>query len=309
MTFRATFRAPIRQFLLRVYPPGRFRARPGGLQLVSGIALTSPFLSLATGAILAVRGGRRQTFATLLGLAIGVSYATCAKADQFALYSNTQDTQTATGFGGTNNNVLIDDVLVPSSRNLSMRPLAITSVSVFVSGLPGDEDVLSLWNYPVERDGAPGFARTLIDTASVTLPSFPFAVVTFGNGSTPLFTVSPDDSIEPGFGLFFLGLGSSRVANWQWADGPDVNRPTAYNHRLDVDRIFLNTSPGPPFPSHVSYYLRIEGSPVPEPSTLTQIAASLLVGSVLISLAPRESRRAAGARAPARSTCASVCSR
>jgi hypothetical protein len=41
MTFRATFRATIRQFLLRVYPSGRFNARPGCLQLVCGIALTS----------------------------------------------------------------------------------------------------------------------------------------------------------------------------------------------------------------------------------------------------------------------------
>lgn len=81
-------------------------------------------LLLVTGAALAIRGRRRQMFATMLGLVIGVSYATRASADQFTLYANTQDTQTATGFGGTNNNVLIDDVLVPSSRNPSMRPLA-----------------------------------------------------------------------------------------------------------------------------------------------------------------------------------------
>lgn len=264
MTFRTMFRATIRQFVLRAYPISRAHPRPGYVQLVCGIALIS--------------------------LLVGPP----AQANPITLYSNTQDTLTATGFGGTNRSVLIDDVLVPTSRNPLGRPLAITSVSVLVSGLPGEEDELSLWHYPVERDGTPGFARTLVDTVSVTLPSpFPFSVVRFGDGSTPLFTVSPDYSIEPGFGSLFLGIGSSGVMDWQWADGPDVNRPSAYNHRLDIDRIFLNTSPGPPFPPHVSYYLEIEGSPVPEPSTLAQILASLLVGSLLISVTPLARRASA----------------
>ncbi|MEN3337614.1 MAG: hypothetical protein V7647_1290 [Acidobacteriota bacterium] len=223
---------------------------------------------------------------TLMCVVASMWCAALASADPVAirtaaapLYSNTQDTRTTTGVGGTNHNVLVDDVLVPAERNPRNRPLAITAVTMLVSGVPGEAATLSLWHYPVLSDGSPGFGRELIDTARVVFPSpLPFLRASFGNGSSPLFTVRPDFVVEPGFGLFSLGLGSSRVVGWQWADGPDVNRATAYNHNLGVDRIFLNKSPGPPFPAHDSYFLEVQGSPVPEPATMYLVAAGLLSG-------------------------------
>jgi hypothetical protein len=101
-----------------------------------------------------------------------------------AIYSNTQDTRATTGFGGTNRNVLIDDVIVPESRNPRQRPLAIRSVTVLVSGTTPND--LSLWNYPVRPDGSPGPGGVLVGTVPVSFGSF-FQRVTFGNGATTLF--------------------------------------------------------------------------------------------------------------------------
>jgi hypothetical protein len=194
------------------------------------------------------------------------------------LYSNTESTSAVSVPGA--NSVLIDDVLVPVARNPSNLPLAITSVTVVVNGTPGDTGALSLWLYPVQRqDGSPGFARTLIGTTIVSYDGA-FHPVTFGNRSNPLLTVVPNFAAAPGFGLFFLGLSSGEHgAGWLWADGPDVNQPTAYAHNLDVNRIIRFSSSGPPFPSHISYSLDVQGTPVPEPATSSLIAIGLLVGA------------------------------
>jgi hypothetical protein len=110
--------------------------------------------------------------------------AQCVFADPIAikriadLYSNTESTN-ATSVPGTHA-VLIDDVLVPLARNPSNLPLAVTSVTVVVNGTPGDSGLLSLWSYPVQEDGSPGFARTLIDTTTVSYDGA-FQPVTFGN--------------------------------------------------------------------------------------------------------------------------------
>jgi hypothetical protein len=50
MTFRATFRAMIRQFLLRAYPRRRFSTRPGFHRLVSGIAVSLLLTAAPAGA-------------------------------------------------------------------------------------------------------------------------------------------------------------------------------------------------------------------------------------------------------------------
>jgi hypothetical protein len=94
---------------------------------------------------------------TSLFILVTLASADSALADPIAvqiasstLYENTLDTEAATGFGGPNHNILIDDVLVPAARNPLNRPLAITSLTVLVSGTSAD-DVLSLWSYPFRR--------------------------------------------------------------------------------------------------------------------------------------------------------------
>jgi hypothetical protein len=173
----------------------------------------------------------------------------------------------------TPDHILVDDVLVPSSRNPFNLPLAITQVTVLVSAAPGESGTFNLWNFPVQVDGSASLPPGFIASADVTFTS-PFEEVTFGDGITTLFTVIPNFTAEPGFGLFFLGLqGSSAIpgAGWMWADGPDVNGPTAYNYDIGSNTLFLNTSP-PGFPPHLSYYLAVS---VPEPSTLALLGLCL----------------------------------
>lgn len=56
-----------------------------------------------------------------------------------------------------------------------------------------------------------------------------------------------------------------------------MNNPTAYFHNLNVNEIFVNSSPGPPFPPHRSQFMEIQATPVPEPATFSMLAAGLLV--------------------------------
>jgi len=66
-----------------------------------------------------------------------------------------------------------------------------------------------------------------------------------------------------------------------WADGPDFNLPTAYLDNLRVHEIFLNTSPGPPFPPNVSFYMKIEGAAVPEPASLFLLGTAMFALGVV----------------------------
>jgi hypothetical protein len=193
------------------------------------------------------------------------------------IYNNTIPSGAVTGLTGSQSTVLIDDVLVPSSRNPSNSALAINSVTVELSAAPGASGQFSLYLFPVKSDGTPDPNFALIDTVSVAFTS-PFQLVTFGTGAGTLFTVDPNFTAQPGFGLFYVGLSASSIpaADWVWANGPDANLPTAYLDNLTAGQIFLNTSPGPPFPPNVSYYMAIDGSPVPEPATLLLLASGLV---------------------------------
>jgi hypothetical protein len=193
------------------------------------------------------------------------------------IYNNTILSGAGTGLTGSERSIQIDDVLVPSSRNPSNLPLAINSITLELMATPGASGQFSLYLFPVKSDGAPDPNFTLIDTKSVTFTSS-VQLVTFGNGPGTLFTVDPNFAVQPGFGLFYIGLAASSIpaADWMWANGPDANLPTAYLDNLTAGQIFLNTSPGPPFPPNYSFYMAVDGSPVPEPATLLLMASGLV---------------------------------
>ena len=204
------------------------------------------------------------------------------------IYDNTILSGAATGLTGSQRTIQIDDVLVPSSRDPLNLPLAINSITVDLQAGPGQSGMFSLYVFPVQSDGTPAPNPVLIDTASVTFTS-PFQLVTFGTGSGPLFTVDPDFSAQPGFGLIYIGLEASAIpaANWLWANGPDANLPTAYLDNVTAGQIFLNTSPGPPFPPNVSFYVKVDGAPVPEPASILLLATAMFVLGVLLYRGPK----------------------
>src|SRR6266852_3730151 len=198
------------------------------------------------------------------------------------IYNNTVLSGPATGLTRSDRTIQIEDVLVPSSRDSSHLPLAITSITLNLSAAPGQSGRFSIYLFPVKSDGTPAPNPVLLDTALVTFTS-PFQLVTFGNASMTLVTVAPDFTVQPGFGLFYIGLEASSIpaADWLWANGPDANVPTAYLDNISAGQIFLNTSPGPPFPPNVSFYMKIDGTPVPEPASIVLIGTAMFVLSIL----------------------------
>lgn len=201
----------------------------------------------------------------------------CRTALSTIIYDNTLLSGAATGLTGSNRTIQVDDILIPNSRNPYNLPLAIHSITLDLSAIPGDSGNFSIYLYEVLNDGTPASNPKLIDTQLVTFIT-PFQQVTFGDSTKILFKVKPDFTAQPGFGLFYIGLEADTipVADWMWADGPDANLPTAYLDNISAGEIFLNQSPGPPFPKNYSFFVKIDGEPVPEPSTLFLIAISAI---------------------------------
>jgi hypothetical protein len=218
----------------------------------------------------------------LNGLLVAALLLLPTTASSGTICNNTVLSGPATGLTGSDRTIQIDDVLVPSSRDPSHLPLAITSITLDLSAAPGQSGRFSIYLFPVKSDGTPAPNSVLLDTALVTFTS-PFQLVTFGNGSMTLFTVAPDFTVQPGFGLFYIGLEASSIpaADWLWANGPDANLPTAYLDNITAGQIFLNTSPGPPFPPNVSFYMKIDGTPVPGPASIVLFGTAMFVLNVL----------------------------
>jgi hypothetical protein len=225
---------------------------------------------------------RRKDHGALAGwLFVSVTLVAGTTALGATIYDNTVLSGAASGLTGSDRTIQVDDVLVPTSRDPSHLPIAIDSITLGLQAMPGDSGVFSIYLYSVQSDGAPAPHPMLIDTLAVTFPTF-YQRVTFQSDSGPLLTVDPDFTTQPGFGLFYIGLeaGAILAANWAWADGPDTNLPTAYLDNITASHIFLNTSPGPFFPPSFSFYMEIEGAPIPEPSQIAFDLVIVLAGGV-----------------------------
>ncbi len=220
-----------------------------------------------------------------LALFAAVMLLPAATASAGVLYNNTIPSGPASGF--CDDCILIDDVLVPSARDPLSLPVAITEITVGVLG--SGNTALSIYSFPVAADGAPAPNPMLIDSTTVDLTGA-VQPVAFGDGSTTLLTVQPNFMIQPGFGLLYIGFKAN--ADWVWANGPDANLPTAYLYHQDTGAIFLQTSPGPPFPPDVSFYLSLDGTPIPEP-----VSAAVLGAAILLLLGVRNHAARRGNRA------------
>ncbi len=194
------------------------------------------------------------------------------------IYSNTSLTGAVTAL--STDLIVMDDVLVPSSRDPSHGPLSISSITVNITvgaaGV-GTSTQFGIYLFPVNSDGTPIGSPALVGTTSVTFTSSP-QLVTFGGTGATLFKVNPNFTAQPGFGLFYIGLtaegGGTQAFDWDWANGPDANLPTSYTYVVGTGQLFVNNSPLG-FPPNWSYYAGITGTPVPEPCTLAMLGIGL----------------------------------
>ncbi len=160
--------------------------------------------------------------------------------------------------------VLVDDVLIPSSRNPLQLPIAIRSITIGAVGV--GQVGFSIYSFSVNSDGTPAPDPVLIDEKVVTLTGVgPFEEVTFGDGLSTLFTVRPNFSVQAGFGVLYLGLGATPPVGWADADGPDINLPTEFVYNPLTHSIVQII---PPDPMVLSGYIRIDGTPLPEPVSI-----------------------------------------
>ena len=153
------------------------------------------------------------------------------------IYSNTILSGPVTGLTGSDRTIQIDDVLVPSTRDPSHPPLAINSITVDLSAVPGQSGRFSIYSFAVKSDGTPAPNPVLLDTMFVTFTS-PFQLVTFGSGSGTLFTVNPDFTAQPGFGLFYINLEASSIpaAGWLLPREPWIRRCFFQPSKILTDR-------------------------------------------------------------------------
>ena len=120
------------------------------------------------------------------------------------IYSNTSLTGAVTAL--STDFIVMDDVLVPSSRDPSHGPLSINSITVHITvgaGGVGTSTQFGIYLFPVNSDGTPIGSPALVGNTSVTFTSSS-QLVTFGGAGATLFKVNPNFTAQPGFGLFTL---------------------------------------------------------------------------------------------------------
>ncbi len=200
------------------------------------------------------------------------------------------------GDTGSANRVAYDDVPIANALLGANTALQVTKVTVGIRQLAGAPatNVSVYWttfttattppdtqiDIPANLVGMQGLGAA---AASVT------SLVTFGDGVTPMFTVPLNTTLIPGFGSFALGvnLSSTNSANgWRitnpavgfanantaaWAHDPDQTSGIA---GAPTEIGPFNFGAGAP----ATFYIVIEGNPVPEPATL----GLLSLGGILL---------------------------
>jgi len=187
----------------------------------------------------------------------------CAQAS--VLYSNTSLTGPIIGIGSSG---LFDDVLIPSSLDPKNYAIALTRVTVAVNP-PVGTSVLDLWWTRANDDTTPGDTPVLVASSLITASDSLPTLIRFGDGVTPVAIVGVNSTAVTGFQLMYLGLTGS--ASWLYASGPSTHLSTAYVRSTPPP------APGAYFPilpsqvpfDDISFYLDVQGFPIPEPSSVT----------------------------------------
>lgn len=187
---------------------------------------------------------------------------------------------------------VFDDVPIPEARLNGQSAIAVTRVTIGIRRIAGAPatDVSLLYSTLTTDVTAP-------DT-NLDLPANQFAVaslaantgssttqlITIGNGVDPLFTTSLNDTLFDGFGTFVIGVrfsDSSNLNGWRITSGADANANVFWLHdpnhtsQANDEGAFFFNNDNPPNPP-ASFYITVDGTPVPEPTTLGCMAFAAL---------------------------------
>lgn len=211
-------------------------------------------------------------------------------ANAVVLYSNTVETGSrwnpgiSAGLGTPN--VAFDDVNVAAANNPSSLPLQITRVTVGLRRA-ADSPANGVNLFWAEGNLAAGTvnASNYIGSQALAARSGTGFITELVSISTN-FIVNPDFTSNAGFGSFFIGIsldnnnaspsGVAQPTGWRLTNGPDANADFM---------IIRDGGPngtqgtawfgGPPNPS-ATFYIVVEGQPVPEPATMAVLGVGAL---------------------------------
>lgn len=231
----------------------------------------------------------------LIGALLLATSAACAD----LLYSRT----TETGFrynpasAGTNipadpARVVFDDIPIPNARLNSMTHIAVTRVTVGIRRLAGAPATdVSLFYSTFTTDVTAPDTNLDIPAVLLATTSLPAAgasateLVTIGDGSSTLFTTSLNSTLFDGFGTFAVGVRFSNDSNlngWRITSGADANANVFWlydpnlSQQANPEGAYLFSNDNPPNPP-ASFYISVEGTPIPEPGSLAALLSLLLL--------------------------------
>lgn len=208
--------------------------------------------------------------------------------DAGVLYSNTTETGSRFNPGtggdplgaGIQQDVTFDDIPIPNARLFGATAVDVTRVTVGIrrAGNAPATDVNLFWATATTTVTAPDteldVPYNVIGTRSL-LPRSTSAFITeqvvFGDGTSTLFTAPLNSTLINGFGSFLLGLQFSNgdaLNGWRLTSGADANANVMWIYDTDVTpaegAFNFGAAPNPA----ATFYIVVEGSPVPEPASL-----------------------------------------
>ena len=212
--------------------------------------------------------------------------------DAGVLYSNTTETGSRFNPGtggeplgaGVQQDVTFDDIPIPNARLFGATAVDVTRVTVGIrrAGNAPATDVNLFWatatTTVVDPDTELDVPYNVIGTASLlprSTASFITEQVVFGDGTSTLFTAPLNSTLLNGFGTFLLGLQFSSgdaLNGWRLTSGADANANVMWIYDTDVaaseGAFNFGAAPNPA----ATFYIVVEGSPVPEPASLGLLA-------------------------------------
>ena len=208
------------------------------------------------------------------------------------LYSNTTETGSRFNPGtggnplgsGVQQDITFDDIPIPNARLGGATAVDITKITVGIrrAGNAPATNINLFWGTAtttvVDPDTELDVPYNVIGTkplAARSAAAFITEQVVFGDGTSTLFTAPLNNTLTSGFGTFLLGLQFSNgdgLNGWRLTSGADANLNVMWIHDTDftpAEGAFnFGAAPNPA----ATFYVVVEGNPVPEPASLGALA-------------------------------------